>query len=71
MIIHILNNIPTQTCDEIQGEITAAEEAATEAVTAEEAATEAVTTKGMCLMMGGTKTKRNKKHSKNRSLRFK
>lgn len=29
------------------------------------------TTKGMCLMMGGTKTKRNKKHSKNRSLRFK
>lgn len=27
--------------------------------------------KGMCLMMGGTKTKRNKKHSKNRSLRFK
>jgi hypothetical protein len=53
VIIHILNNIPTKTCDEIQGEITAAD--------SEE--------------MGGgrkkTKTKRNKKHSNNRSIRFK
>jgi hypothetical protein len=64
----ILSYIPTKTCDKARAEAAEEAEEAEEAATA---ATEAATGEEMGGGRKKTKTKKNRKHSKNRSIRFK